>query len=92
MSQMEKLLLKFQRRPTPTDIRFEEADRLLRYFGFVSRQPSGGGSHHTYGHPRLRQCRLTIVGGGGTLKKVYVRKIVEIIEKVQQLDALEMKD
>ena len=85
MSQIKKLLEKFKRRPTPTDLLFSEADRLLRAYGFAQRQPSGGGSHYIYTHPELKEYAFTIANHGGKIKKGYARNTVKAIEKVREL-------
>lgn len=85
MSQIEKLYNKFNRKPIPTDILFSEADRLLRAFGFIQRQPSGGSSHYVYEHPELPDYRLTIAKHGGKIKKGYVRAIINSIDRVREL-------
>jgi len=41
LSKIEKLFEKLERRPTPSDILFDEVDKLLRAFDFIRRQPSG---------------------------------------------------
>ncbi|HHW92719.1 MAG TPA: type II toxin-antitoxin system HicA family toxin [Firmicutes bacterium] len=85
MSQIAKLLEKLKRKPTPSDIPFSDVDRLLRAYGFVQRQPAGGSSHFTYTHPELTDFILTIARHGGKVKKGYVRKTVEAIERVREL-------
>ena len=85
MSQIAKLLKKFKRKPTPTDILFSDADRLLRAYCFVQRQPAGGSSHYIYTHPELPNYRLTIARHGGRIKKGYVRRTVDAIERVREL-------
>ncbi|MCL6613044.1 MAG: type II toxin-antitoxin system HicA family toxin [Firmicutes bacterium] len=84
MSQLEKLYAKFKRKPTPTDILFDEADRLLKSYGFVRRQPSGGSSHFIYIHPKLPDFLLTVAKHGTTIKKGYVVAIIDAIEKVKE--------
>lgn len=85
MSQLEKLFQKFKRKPTPTGLLFREADRLLRAYGFIQRQPSGGSSHYIYTHPELPNYMLTIARHGGKIKKGYVRNTVDAIERIREL-------
>jgi predicted RNA binding protein YcfA (HicA-like mRNA interferase family) len=85
LSQIEKLYKKFKRKPIPTDILFDEADRLLRAYGFVQRQPSGGSSHYIYTHPELPDYQLSIAKHGGKIKKGYVRASIVAIERVKEL-------
>lgn len=86
MSQLDKLLEKFSRKPTPTGILFAEADRLLKSYGFIQNQPSGGSSHYIYTHPKLEGYLLTISKHSGKLKKGYVRGVVDAIVKLKNLD------
>lgn len=85
MSKIEKLFEKLKRRPTPSDILFEEVDKLLRAFDFFRRQPSGGSSHYIYIHPELSDYRLSIPKHKGKVKTGYVRETVNAIEKVKEL-------
>lgn len=85
MSQIEKLYKKINRKPTPSDILFDEVDRLLKAYGFVQRQPSGGSSHYIYSHPELSNYYLTIAKHGNKIKTGYVRATIEAIERVREL-------
>jgi hypothetical protein len=85
LSQIEKLFEKLKRKPTPSDILFDEVDKLLRAYGFIQRQPSGGSSHYIYIHPGLLDYRLSIARHGGKVKTGYVRETVNAIEKVKEL-------
>ena len=84
MSQVEKLFEKLNRRPTPTDILFDDVDKLLRAYNFKTRQPSGGGSHYTYVHNDLQDI-VTIAKHGNKVKAAYVRMAVMAVEKVLDL-------
>ena len=85
MSQIEKLYEKIRRKPTPTDILFDEADRLLRAYGFTQRRPSGGSSHVIYTHPEMPGFQLAIPKHGTRLKKGYVIAIANAIEAVKEI-------
>jgi len=74
LSKIEKLFEKLKRRPTPSDILFNEVDKLLRAFDFIRRQPSGGSSHYIYIHPELSDYRLSIPKHKGKLKRVMWEK------------------
>lgn len=84
MSQIEKLFKKLSRRPTPTDVLFDDVDKLLRAYNFKARQPSGGGSHYTYFHYDLQDI-VTIAKHGNKVKAAYVRMAVRAVEKVLDL-------
>ncbi|MCK4257982.1 MAG: type II toxin-antitoxin system HicA family toxin [Halanaerobiales bacterium] len=85
MSQLEKLYKKCSKRPTPSDITFFEADRLLRAFGFIQRQSAGGTSHFIYNHPELDDLQITIPKHGKTIKKFYVKTMVDAINKIKEI-------
>jgi predicted RNA binding protein YcfA (HicA-like mRNA interferase family) len=84
LSQIEKLFEKLSRKPTPTDILFDDVDRLLRAYNFKTRHPSSGGSHYTYTHPDLPDI-VTIAKHGNKVKAAYVRMAVRAVEKVLDL-------
>ena len=84
LSQIEKLFKKLSRRPTPTDVLFDDVDKLLKAYNFNSRQPSGGGSHYTYTHPDLQDI-LTIAKSGNRIKAPYVRIAIGAIDKLLDL-------
>jgi len=84
LSQIEKLFEKLSRRPTPTDVLFDDVDRLLRAYNFKTRQPSSGSSHYTYTHPDLPDI-VTIAKHGNKVKAAYVRMAVRAVEKVLDL-------
>ncbi|MGI6585790.1 MAG: type II toxin-antitoxin system HicA family toxin [Lutisporaceae bacterium] len=84
MSQIEKLYKKLKRKPVPSDILFDEADKLLKAHGFVQRQPSGGSSHYIYTHPNLPGYYLTIAKHGGKIKTGYVKATIDAIERVRE--------
>lgn len=85
MSQLKKLDKKFSTYPTPSDITFDDAARLLRAFGFIQRQPSGGSSHYIFIHPELESYELPIVKHGSQLKIGYVRATAAAVDLVRSL-------
>lgn len=91
MSQIEKVLLRLRKKPTPSDIKFSEIHKVLTYYGFTQNQASGGTSHYVYSHPALPDKLYTIVRHGNehvVVKKPYVRvtcnAIDDCIEKMTQ--------
>jgi predicted RNA binding protein YcfA (HicA-like mRNA interferase family) len=85
VSQIGKLYNKMKRLPTPSDILFDEIDKLLRAYGFVQREPSGG-SHFVYIHSKLEGYALTIAKHGGKVKKGYVRATIQAINMIKDLN------
>lgn len=68
-----------QIRNNPSDVRFEELDKLLRWYGFECR--AGKGSHYVYkkGRYRITVPRHRPVGS------VYVKQVLALIEESEQL-------
>lgn len=83
MSQIKKLYDKLNRRPTPSDIRFCEVDRLLRYFGFERRQSSRG-SHNIYTHTELDDFQASIPKKD-PVKEPYVINAIDAIKRIIEL-------
>ena len=74
MGRREKFLDQF--RNNPNNRRFEDLDKLLRWYGFEGRPPRRG-SHHVY--KRKGHCTITIPYDK-PVNSVYVRKAVALIE------------
>jgi predicted RNA binding protein YcfA (HicA-like mRNA interferase family) len=85
VSKIAKLYNKLSQYPTPSDIRFDEVHRLLSAYGFIQRQPSGGGSHYVYTHPELEIYELTIPKSGGKVKKGYIKKVIEAVDIIREI-------
>jgi hypothetical protein len=73
MGQREKLLEEI--RDNPTNVRFEDIDRLLRMYGYTTRPH--GGSHYYY---KRKGCPPISVPRARPLKEVYVKRAIEAIE------------
>lgn len=76
MSRREKLIEKMRR--TPGNIRFAEAESLLRYEGFVLFNKRG--SHRTYHHADGRMITIVVPHGyRKTCSPTDIRKLVEAL-------------
>jgi predicted RNA binding protein YcfA (HicA-like mRNA interferase family) len=78
MGQREKLLKRL--RNNPTNVRFQELDKLLRWHGFACGEPDG--SHYVYtraGAPPITVPRARPV------KEVYVRRVIDVLEGLLEL-------
>ena len=84
MTQIKKLYLKLSKQPTPSDVTFNELNRLLVYYGFECRQPSRGGSHYVYVHCLLDDFHLTIPRAK-PIKKPYTRVAIEAVNRIIEL-------
>lgn len=74
MARKEKLLERL--RNNPTNVRFEDLDKLLRWYGFESRSPRRG-SHYFY---KRKGCRPISIPRDRRVKSVYVRRALALIE------------
>ncbi len=84
MTQITKLYMKLSKRPTPSDVSFNELNRLLKYYGFESRQPARGGSNDVYMHILLDEFHLTIPRDK-PIKKPYTRAAFEAVNRIIEL-------
>ena len=75
MSQFDKLLERIK--DLSSDLRFDELKKVLEAYGYTMHSPSGGGSHRTF---RKDGCNPITIPDHGTIKKVYVELVKEIIE------------
>lgn len=78
MSQWNKLLERI--RSMSNDLRFDELKRILESYGYEMKAPKSGGSHYTF---RKRGCHPITVPKHGSLKKVYVKMVKDIVESEQ---------
>lgn len=65
-------------RTNPRDWRFQQVCGLLEHFGFVMRQPSGGGSHAVFSHPDLNL--ILSIPRARPIKAIYVKKAVNAVD------------
>jgi len=82
VSRIEKLYEKMKRKPTPTDITFDEIHRLLKAYGFIQKKPSSG-SHYVYVHPELEG--YWTIAKNNPMKKGYIRETIRAIDMVKEL-------
>jgi predicted RNA binding protein YcfA (HicA-like mRNA interferase family) len=83
MGKLEKLIELFLRQPP--EVRFTEVCYLLEAFGYTEQRSKG--SHHTFSNPNGKTIVIPKVGGN-KVKRVYVKRIIEILE----LSKLEVDD
>ena len=75
MSQKEKLLAKL--RQNPKNIRPEELEQILLWFGFEKRE--GKGSHTVY---KRGEYRMTVPYKKPFLKPIYIKLALEILDEL----------
>lgn len=67
-------------RSNPRDWRFQQLRNVLEHFGFVVRQPSGGGSHAIFSHPDLDF--ILSVPRARPIKGIYVKQAVSAVDEL----------
>ena len=75
MSPFAKLLQRIK--SLDKDLRFEEIRKILVYYGYTMKEPSGGSSHKTFrkeGKPPIT------IPQHDPIKRVYVEEVKKIIE------------
>ncbi len=82
MGQKEELLEQLRR--NPTNVRFEDLDRLLRAYGWECRSPRGG-SHYFY---KRKGCRPLSVPRHRPVKSHYVKEAIARILECDETDEL----
>jgi len=75
MARKEKLLGRL--RNNPNNVRFEDLDKLLQWYGFESRTPHGG-SHYIY---KRKGCRPLSIPRRRSVGRVYVKRALALIEE-----------
>lgn len=76
MSKFDKLIQKIN---NLQEITFEEAKKVLLYFGFVDRSPNGGSSHVTF--TKENKKAVTLVRTQKPLKPYAIKLIKEAINE-----------
>ena len=79
MSQFEKLLKKI--RSLNKNLRFEELQKILEFYGYTMTDPRNGSSHKSF--RKTGQPSITIPQHE-PIKRVYVEKVRDIIEREEK--------
>ena len=79
MSTLKKLVAAMKN--NPKDVSFEDIDKIMLHFGFTCRQPRSGSSHYTYSHEVVG---LLTIPKNRPIKAVYVRRVLQLIEELQE--------
>lgn len=82
MSQWEKLLENLK--SLSADLRFEDLRKILEKYGYEMHAPRSGSSHYTF---RKSGCQPVTIPKHKPIKKVYVEKVREIVEREEAADA-----
>lgn len=85
MGRREDLLEKIKR--NPTNVRFEQLDKLLKMYDYECRNK--GGSHYTY---KRRGCTPVTVPYHKPVNSVYVKQVIASIETCSDICATEVEE
>ena len=80
MSQIEKKIKKFYRKPIPKDITFEDVKVLAEYFGCVV---VTGGNHSQKVVHKASGTVIPIPMHGKTIKEAYVRELKILFDQIR---------
>lgn len=83
INKIKKLENKFRQKPIRKDLTFDEAKRLLEYYGYKLIN-NNGGSHYTV--ERKGNKYPTTFADHGILKRYNVKDILDMIDKVKEDD------
>ena len=73
MSKWDKLIQRIK--SLDKNLRFEEIEKVLEYFGYEVKAPRSGSSHYTF---RKKGCRKITIPKHRVIKTVYVETVREI--------------
>ena len=79
MARRDKRLEKMRRNADGWHI--EDVEALCRSFDLECDPPPGGGSHYTVAHPSQPE-QITVVSKR-PIKRIYIRRLVSLVDKVQ---------
>lgn len=60
----------------PKTVAFKELNKVLKEFGFESRQPGSGSSHHVYTKGKIQ---ISVPFRRPFIKEIYVKRVLELI-------------
>ena len=79
MSKWDKLIQRIKL--LDKNLRFEEIEKVLKYFGYMLKSPRGGSSHFTF---RKDGCAPITIPRHKYVKTVYVETVRDVIEKEEK--------
>ena len=77
MSKRDKVKARILARPPELD--FEELRDFLVAEGWLWRPPRGGGSHHFFSKPGVRETLLIPTVGGRKVKRTYIVEVIKAL-------------
>lgn len=79
MSKWDKLIQRIK--SLDKNIRFEEIQKVLEYYGYKVKAPGGGSSHFTF---RKDGCAMITIPKHKYVKTVYVEFVRDVIEEEEK--------
>lgn len=79
MSKWDKLIQRIK--SLDKNLRFEEIEKVLEYFGYEVKAPRSGSSHYTF---RKKGCRKITIPKHRVIKTVYVETVRDVIEEEEK--------
>ena len=79
MSKWDKLIQKIK--SLDKNLRFEEIQKVLEYFGYEVKVPRSGSSHYTF---RKSGCAPVTIPKHKYVKSVYVETVRDVIEEEEK--------
>lgn len=80
LSQIEKLIAKFQEKPTRNDITYDEVKRIARYYGC---EIKSGGKHPIIVVSKNPVKIIPIPGHGKFVKEAYITQLKELFAEIE---------
>ena len=81
MSQFDKLLKRIK--SLDKNMRFDELQKVLEYYGYTMKGPSSGSSHKTFRKPGAPTITIP---QNNPIKKEYVELVKELIDGREEFD------
>ena len=76
MSKWDKLIKRIK--SLDKNLRFEEIQKILEFYGYIAKTPGGGSSHYTF---RKQGCQPITIPKHEPIKRVYVEMVRQIVER-----------
>lgn len=82
MSQIEKAIKKFYRKPIPNDISYEEVKRVAEHFGCIVSEK--GGRHPLRVVHKESGTIIPIPTHGKTVKEAYIKQLKSLFDMIKE--------
>lgn len=79
MSKIDKLLDKFYSKPIPSDITFDEVERIMKYFGCKIEY----GKHPKVVYPKYNRV-IPVPKHGKTVDEAYIKQLKDLLDMIKE--------